>query len=98
MDMSSKFILIVYDISDDRRRTKLHDLLLTYGSPVQYSVFECLLSPEEEIRMQKAVRRVIRPRKDAVRFYTLCADCVEKTRVTSGKEVLRPKKGAVVVG
>jgi len=93
-----KFILVVYDISNDRRRTKLHELLLDYGTPVQYSVFECLVNEKEEKRLHKSIRRVIRPRKDAVRFYHLCADCVAKTVITSGVELTTPPAGAVVVG
>ena len=95
---SKKFILVVYDISNDKRRTKLHDLLLDYGSPVQYSVFECLLDKKDEERMLKAIRKVIRPRKDAVRYYFLCAECAEKTQITCGKEITKPIKGAIVVG
>jgi CRISPR-associated protein Cas2 len=87
--MSSKqFVVVVYDISNDRRRTRLHNALLSYGTPVQYSVFECLLSPAELERMKRAVQREIRPRVDRVRFYYLCAACVAKTEVTSGPEVL----------
>ena len=98
MIVAQKFILIVYDISNDKRRTKLHDVLLNFGAPVQYSVFECLLSIDEEEKMRKAVYRVIRPRVDAVRFYYLCLECLKKTRVTSGPEVLAPQTGAIVVG
>ena len=32
--------VVVYDISDSRRRRRLHDQLLNYGTGVQYSVFE----------------------------------------------------------
>lgn len=95
---TQKFILIVYDISNDRRRTRLHDLLLDYGTPVQYSVFECLLTAKEEEKMVKSIRKLISPRKDAVRYYTLCADCLAKTVITSGKELTKPPAGALVVG
>ncbi|HIP96765.1 MAG TPA: CRISPR-associated endonuclease Cas2, partial [Anaerolineae bacterium] len=37
------FVVVAYDISNDRRRTKLHDTLLNFGTPVQYSVFECIV-------------------------------------------------------
>jgi len=83
-----QFVLIVYDISKDKRRTKLHNVLLDYGTPVQYSVFECALKPRELERMKKAVLRVIKPRADQVRFYYLCARCVAQIEVTSGVEVL----------
>jgi CRISPR-associated protein Cas2 len=86
--MRRQFIVVVYDISSDKRRTKLHNALLNYGTPVQYSVFECLLEPEKVEEMKQAVGRVIRPRKDRVRYYYLCQKCLSKTEVTSGPEVL----------
>ena len=95
--MGQQFVLVVYDISNDRRRTRLHDVLLDFGTPVQYSVFECLLDEEEVARMKRAVMRVIRPRVDRVRFYYLCARCVSRTEVTSGVEVLGEEEGGIVV-
>jgi len=41
------FILVTYDIENDRRRTKIHKVLEGYGISVQYSVFECFLSDED---------------------------------------------------
>lgn len=76
--MQTQFILVVYDISNDKRRTKLHNVLLDYGTPVQYSVFECHLDGGHLSKMKKAVARVIRKRKDNVRYYFLCADCEAK--------------------
>ena len=96
--MAAVFLLVVYDISNDRRRTRLHDVLLNYGTPVQYSVFECLLPPRKVDSLHKAVRKVIRPQKDRVRFYSLCAECAGRTVITSGVEVLRPSTDALVVG
>lgn len=92
-----QFVLIVYDISNDRRRTRLHDVLLDFGTPVQYSVFECLLGEKDLARMKKAVMRVIRPRVDRVRFYYLCRACVARTEVTSGVEVLSDAPDTLVV-
>jgi len=86
--VSRQFVVVVYDISSDRRRTKLHDALLQYGSPVQYSVFECLLDEKGLAQMRRAVRKVIRPKVDQVRYYYLCQACLKKVEVTSGPEVL----------
>jgi CRISPR-associated protein Cas2 len=94
--MSEQFILVVYDISNDRRRTKLHNLLLDYGSPVQYSVFECLLEPSRLKKMKAAVRRITRPKKDNVRYYCLCADCQKKIEAPGGEVVTEPSKAIVV--
>ncbi len=92
-----QFVLIVYDISNDRRRTRLHNVLLDFGTPVQYSVFECFLDEKGLVRMKKAVMKVIRPRVDRVRFYYLCRTCVERTEVTSGVEVLSAEPATLVV-
>ena len=81
------FIVIAYDISDDRRRTRLFTRLQDYGTPVQYSVFECLVDDKELARLKKMVRRTIKPRLDHVRYYTLCAACQDRIETTGGREV-----------
>ena len=93
--MDRQFIVVVYDISDDKRRTKLHNALLNYGSPVQYSVFECLLKDKAVEKLKAHVERVIHSREDRVRYYYLCEACLAKTEVTSGPEVLH--ETAVIV-
>lgn len=94
--MSKQFILIVYDISNDRRRTKLHNLLLDYGTPVQYSVFECLLEAKDLARLKGLVRKVIHPRKDNVRYYYLCAKCIARIEPSGGDAYLEPPQALVV--
>ena len=94
--MEHQFVVVVYDISNDKRRTKLHNVLLNYGTPVQYSVFECLLDADGLQRMRRAVGRVIRPKVDRVRYYYLCQSCLKKVEVTSGAEVLSEEEVIVV--
>lgn len=96
--MTQKFILIAYDISHDRRRTRLHNALLNYGTPVQYSVFECLLTQQAEKKMRREIAHIIRPRQDHVRYYTLCAACQIKIETSGGREVLGPPPPAIIVG
>jgi len=90
------FILVVYDISSDKRRTRLHDALLDFGTPVQYSVFECILDGQRLGQMKKAVRKAIKPKLDRVRFYYICQSCLARTEVTSGPEVLHETEAIVV--
>jgi CRISPR-associated protein Cas2 len=89
-------ILVVYDISNDRRWTKLHNRLKDFGTPVQYSVFECLLDEAGIKRMKQAVRKIIKPRLDRVRYYPICQECLRGVEVTSGPEVLHEKEVMVV--
>ena len=96
--MPTQFILIVYDISNDKRRTKLHNVLLDYGSLVQYSVFECHLDAKNLSKMKQAITRVIRKRKDNVRYYYLCADCEKRIESSRPHEVSKslPQETMVV--
>lgn len=95
--MSDKqFVVVVYDISDDRRRTRLHNALLDFGTPVQYSVFECWLTVDDLKRMRVRVNKIIRPRKDHVRHYFLCATCAAKAQTTQAGEITRVKEVMVV--
>jgi len=91
-----QFILVVYDVSNTKRRTKLHNRLKDYGTPVQYSVFECLLLAEQLQKMKKDVRRIIKPRLDSVRYYPLCNTCLQKIEVTTGPEVLHEPEVIIV--
>lgn len=92
-----QFVLVVYDISNDKRRTKLHNVLLDFGTPVQYSVFESLLSKDDLRKMKKAALRVIKPKVDKVRYYPLCENCIQKIEITSGVEVLHDAPAAIIV-
>lgn len=85
-----QFVLVVYDISVDRRRTRLHTALLDFGTPVQYSVFECWLTKPQARQLLARIRKIIRPRKDHVRFYYLCGACVPLIQTTQVGEVTSP--------
>ena len=95
--MSHQFIVVVYDISNDRRRVKLHNLLRDYGTPVQYSVFECYLDPERAAAMKKRVVKLIKQKVDSVRFYTLCEACVKRIEAPGTKEILIEPADAIVI-
>ena len=78
------FIVVSYDISNDRRRTRLFRKLKGFGTRVQYSVFECLLDAQTFQRMQEAVQQIIKPPEDHVRYYRLCETCEQKIQAIGG--------------
>ena len=91
------FLVVVYDISDDKRRTRLHDRLRDYGTPVQYSVFECLLDAKQQAKMMAMIKRTIRVKSDHVRIYTVCDGCLKKTWISdAGQDVLAETTSIVV--
>ena len=65
--------VISYDISHERRRRKVRQCLEGYGRRVQYSVFECDLSPAQFSRVRAQVQGLIDGRVDSVRWYRLDA-------------------------
>lgn len=70
--------VIAYDIPEDRRRTKVHEILLGFGTWTQYSLFECFLSRKDLILLQAKLSEHLIATEDSVRFYPLCANCVAK--------------------
>jgi CRISPR-associated protein Cas2 len=65
------FYVIVYDITCDKRRKKVSDLLEGYGQRVQYSVFECVLNQTKYSELQKRLRKQVKSSEDSIRFYPL---------------------------
>jgi CRISPR-associated protein Cas2 len=76
--------VIAYDIPDDNRRTKIHQVLLGFGKWTQYSLFECFLSRKELILLQSKLEEHLDATQDSVRFYPLCANCVSKVQTVGG--------------
>ena len=73
------YLVVSYDIHDDKRRTRVHKALKNFGERIQFSVFECDLTKEQLLRMQHALQRIINEEdQDSVRFYHLCDICKHK--------------------
>ncbi len=67
--------VVAYDISDDRRRRLVAEILEGLGERVQYSVFECRLNEAELGRLHTRLSSVLDLSTDRVRWYPLCGPC-----------------------
>jgi CRISPR-associated protein Cas2 len=76
--------VVAYDIPNDKRRTKIHKILLGHGKWTQYSLFECFLTRKELILLQAKLGKYLIATEDSVRFYPLCANCVRKVETIGG--------------
>jgi len=56
--------LCTYDVSDDKRRSRLFDLLQDHGDHVQYSVFLCALTKMERVRLAAAAAAILNEAED----------------------------------
>jgi CRISPR-associated protein Cas2 len=80
-------VVITYDISEDKRRTKIHKVLKSYGQWMQFSVFECDLTETQYARLRLRLSKLIKPDQDSIRFYFLCACCKDKVERIGGEQV-----------
>ncbi len=67
------FIVVSYDIADDKRRVRVATELESLGQRVQYKVFECHPNETEIQELKHRMQVLINWDRDRVRYYTLCA-------------------------
>lgn len=90
------WIVVAYDIPDDKRRTKVMKTLEGYGQRVQYSVFECEVRPADLERLKERLRTLVDKKQDDVRFYPLCESCLRKVTLLGKAELHRQQDYMVV--
>ncbi|HHT62670.1 MAG TPA: CRISPR-associated endonuclease Cas2 [Clostridia bacterium] len=83
-------IVVIYDITDNKRRVAFAKYLQGFGVRVQKSAFECILSSSKYDKLIKGIPKLISP-EDQVRVYKLTSnadikawgsvDLVEETEV-----------------
>jgi CRISPR-associated protein Cas2 len=90
------FIVVSYDIVDDRRRQRLAKVLANYGQRVQKSVFDCDLDDRKFLKMKKEIDKLLDHEQDSVRFYFLCARCRPAIQI-SGWGTVREDEEVIIV-
>ena len=74
-----KNFLVVYDITDNKRRKKLSDLLEGYGFRVNLSVFELTIKETKLKKLISKIEKLVDKKYDSVRFYHICQNCKVKS-------------------
>jgi CRISPR-associated protein Cas2 len=83
------FFVISYDIKNDKKRTKVCNILKDFGNHVQYSVIECELKEKEYSKMLSKVLPLINENEDSLRIYILCEACKKKITIYGVNKVLK---------
>jgi CRISPR-associated protein Cas2 len=83
--METKQYLICYDISNNKRRTKLSDLLSGYGIRVNYSVFELSISAIKFKQLLSQIKQIAK-KQDNIRFYMLNKESIKKSFILNSKK------------
>ncbi|KAM3091372.1 CRISPR-associated endonuclease Cas2 [Phormidesmis sp. 146-35] len=95
-EAKAMLVVVVYDIPNDKRRTKLANFLEGYGRRVQYSVFECFLTLDQMQKMAEQVRKKIKLEEDNVRFYWISSDAMGRT-ITLGSSPPEPPPSVYIL-
>lgn len=85
-----QFVVVSYDIPDDRKRRKVMKTLEGFGRRVQYSVFECRLAEKHLADLRRRLKKLT-GRQDSVRFYFIAADDVGRIEVLGHGQITQDR-------
>lgn len=74
-----RYLVVAYDVQADRRRARVARTLEDFGVRVQYSVFECLLTPAQQLELVAAINAAIDETEDSVSVYPLSPGARSRT-------------------
>ena len=75
--------IVCYDVSDDKRRNRVHKALSGYGQWRQYSLFECYLTRKQHLNLLSKIGKLLKA-DDHLRVYQLCQSCEKRVDVIGG--------------
>lgn len=68
-------VVVSYDVSEEedgeKRLRKVAKICKNYGQRVQYSVFECVVTPDQWVKLRNELESVIDHHYDSLRYYYL---------------------------
>ena len=95
-------VLITYDVSfedgaGEKRLRHIAKICLDYGVRVQYSVFECEVSPDQWVVLQDKLFNAYDPSVDSLRFYKLGKNWRNRVEHHGAKKALDIFKDVLLV-
>lgn len=87
------FVLITYDVAVNenggaRRLRRVARACLDWGQRVQFSVFECIVAPDQWVMLKARLLDEMDPEKDSMRFYYLGSNWERKVEHVGAKKPL----------
>lgn len=88
-------VVVSYDVAKDnngeKRLRKVAKACGNYGQRVQYSVFECLVEPQQWVALKHRLCSLIDEELDSLRFYMLGANWKKRVEHIGAKKTLDPE-------
>lgn len=76
--------LLVYDISDDRKRGKVADACLDYGlDRIQFSAFTGNIQPTHQEELMLKIKKILGKKPGNVQLYQICTEDWNRRKVIS---------------
>ncbi len=73
--------ILVYDIPDDRKRTKIADICLDYGlDRFQYSAFSGRLVSAHQDELMLKIKKTLGKKQGKIHLYPICAEDWQKRK------------------
>ena len=72
------FCVVAYDVADDRRRKRISKALEKYGTRVNFSVFECMFTEIQFLKVQQLLKEKMKMKEDTIVYYPICVNCFTK--------------------
>jgi len=72
------FCVVAYDIADDNRRSRISKVLEKYGVRVNFSVFECMFTENQYLKVRQMLKEKIENKEDMIVYYPICVNCFTK--------------------
>jgi CRISPR-associated protein Cas2 len=91
------FYVVIYDIPDNKRRSQVHDLLLGYGTWVQYSAFECVLSRAKFDELKSRLGKKVNLEEDSIRFYPVSGHTLGQVEILGVGAPVTKAPGSVII-
>ena len=86
------YILISYDITKNKTRTKLAKKLLDFGPRVQKSVFEADINEKEMKEILALLKKTNIKKGDSIRLYKICESCKKNVQIWGSGKVTEDKE------
>jgi CRISPR-associated protein Cas2 len=94
-------VLITYDVETSteggrKRLRKVAKKCENYGQRVQNSVFECLVEPQDFVKLKNELEGIISPENDSLRYYMLGANWKKRVEHVGAKPGYDPE-GTLII-
>lgn len=93
--MKRRRYLVTYDVSDDKRRTRIFKFLRNWGDHLQYSVFLCELDARERVIVERRLEEFVHHDEDQVLVVDLGPAEIDSGRIVAA--VGKPYRPPAVV-